>query len=651
MSASIEKVVLTTCTRDCPDACSQFARVRDGRLVELRGNPAHPITRGFLCSRARDFVRRVYSPNRVTTPLRRVDGSWKAIPWSEALDLMAEKLAEYRDRFGSLSVLHYHDNGSTAGLKLLTKRFFNLMGGATTVSGSLCGGAGYAGQTLDFGSRTAHEPVDIPNSRLILIWGRNPMNTNVHLVPFLREARSRGATLVLIDPVRTRTADLCHLHYQPLPGSDGYLAAAMGKVLLEEGLTDRDFVDRHTEGFEGYRATLDGLSLEWLASRCGISTPEVRKLARLYGSTKPAAIWTGWGLQRREFGAEIYRLVDALGALTGNIGVPGGGVSHGIEEREYWDWGLVAAEAAVARRSIARPLIGEGILRAQDPSIKMVVVTCANPANQAPHSLKVRAALQQTEFLVVVDSFLTDTADLAHLFLPATSPFEEEDLVGSFGHHWLGPVNPAIDPVGEARSDLQIFQGLAERLGVKGMEGTATEWLERLAAPLRPLGITLEMLKAGPVRHPTAPTVPFADRRFPTPSGRFRFTSEVPPNPADERGRRFVLISSHPESSVHAQILPEDQGDPIEVRMNPADAGELGVSEGDEIVLRGGNGRLMGRAVLDATLARGVLHCYQGGWIKYGAGVNQVVPDIITRQGLCAGFYEATVEVATALSS
>lgn len=651
MSASIEKVVLTTCTRDCPDACSMFAHVRNGRLVELRGNPDHPITRGFLCSRARDFVRRVYSPNRVTTPLRRVNGSWKAIPWSEALDLMAEKLAGYRDRFGSLSVLHYHDNGSTAGLKLLTKRFFNLMGGATTVSGSLCGGAGIAGQTLDFGYRTAHEPVDIPNSRLILIWGRNPMNTNIHLVPFLREARARGATLVLIDPIRTRTADLCHLHYQPLPGSDGYLAAAMGKVLLEERLADRDFVDRHTEGFEGYRATLEGLSLEWLASQCGIPMPEVQKLARLYGSTKPAAIWTGWGLQRREFGAEIYRLVDALGALTGNIGVPGGGVSHGMEEREYWDWGLVAPEAAEARRSIPRPVIGEGILQAQDPPIKMVVVTCANPANQAPHSLKVRAALQQTEFLVVVDSFLTDTADLAHLFLPATSPFEEEDLVGSFGHHWLGPVNPAIDPVGEARSDLQIFQGLADRLGVKGMEGTATEWLERLAAPLRPLGITLEMLKAGPVRHPRAPTVPFTDRRFPTPSGRFRFTSEVPPNPADERGRRFVLISSHPESSVHAQILPEDQGDPIEVRMNPADAGGLGVSEGDEILLRAGNGRLRARAVLDATLVRGVLHCYQGGWIKYGAGVNQVVPDILTRQGLCAGFYEALVEVTAALSS
>lgn len=650
MSGSAERVVLTTCTRDCPDGCSMLATVREGRLVALRGNPDHPVTRGFLCRRSRDYIRRVYSPSRILSPMRRVNGGWKGLSWDEALDLVAEKMADYRDRYGLLSIMHYQDNGSMTALKMLNARFFNLLGGVTTAVGTLCGGAGIAGQTTDFGYRTAHEPVDIPNSRLILLWGRNPVATNVHLVPFLKEARAKGATLVLIDPVRTRTADLCDLRYQPIPGSDGYLAAAIGKVLLEQNLVDWGFVDNHSEGFDAYRATLDSYPLEWLASQCSIPLEDIRKLALMYGRTKPAAIWAGWGLQRREFGAEIYRLLDALGALSGNIGVPGGGVSHGMEEREYWDWSLKAPEAARQHRGIPKAKLGEGILEAKDPPIKMILVSCANPANQAPHSLKVREAFQETEFVVVLDSFMTDTADLAHLFLPVTSPFEEEDLVGSYGHQWLGPVNPAIEPVGDARTDLQIFQGLAERLGVQGMEGTATEWLRRLAAPLEPLGITLETLKAGPVRHPTAPTVPFRDRVFPTPSGRFRFTSEVPPNPTMDRPGDFVLLSIHSDRAIHAQILPEDQGDLLQVRMNPMDAEGLGLSEGDEVAVKAGEGSIRAQVALDRSLGRGVLQCDQGGWIKFGQGVNQVIPGILTRQGLCAGFYEAVVQVERAAS-
>jgi len=586
MSGSSERVVLTTCTRDCPDGCSMLATVRDGRLVGLRGNPDHPVTRGFLCRRSRDYVRRVYSPNRVLHPMRRVDGNWQQLSWDDALDYMAERIADYRDRYGLLSLMHYQDNGSMTALKMLNARFFNLLGGVTTASGTLCGGAGIAGQTMDFGYRTAHEPMDLPNSRLILLWGRNPVATNVHLVPFLKEARAKGATLVLIDPVRTRTADLCHMHYQPIPGSDGYLAAAMGKILLDEGLVDWDFVEHHSEGVDGYRSTLESLSLEWLATQCGLPLADIRKLAIRYGQTKPASIWAGWGLQRREFGAEIYRLVDAIAALTGNVGVPGGGVSHGMEEREYWDWGLKTPNTAIERREIPKARLGEGILAANDPPVKMITISCSNPATQSPHSLKVREAFQKAEFVVLLDSFLTDTADLAHLFLPVTSPFEEEDLVGSYGHQWLGPVTPVIEPQGEARTDLRIFQGLAERLGIQEMEGTAREWLQRLAAPLEPLGITLEMLQAGPVRHPTQPSVPFHDRVFPTPSGRFRFTSEVPPNPAGERSDGYVLLSTHPDRAIHAQILPEDQGELLKVRVNPVDAESLGLSEGDALVLQ-----------------------------------------------------------------
>ena len=330
---------------------------------------------------------------------------------------------------------------------------------------------------------------------------------------------------MLIDPIRTRTADLCDLHYQPTPGSDGYLAAAIGKILLEEGLVDRDFIENHTEGFQAYLAALDGFSLEWLASQCAIPLEDIRKLALMYGTTKPASIWAGWGVQRREYGAEIYRLMDALAAITGNIGVPGGGVSHGMEEREYWDWSLKAPEAARVHRGIPKAKLGEGILDAKDPPVKMIVVTCANPATQAPHSLKVRESFRSREFVVVLDSFITDTADLA--LSSCRSPRPSGRMTWwELRPPVVGAGEPGDRALGEARTDLQIFQGLAG-----GWASRVWRDGHRVASAaccaVRTPGDYPGDVEGGAVAasHPAFGAIPGS--HLPHPSGRFRFTADA----------------------------------------------------------------------------------------------------------------------------
>jgi anaerobic selenocysteine-containing dehydrogenase len=422
-------------------------------------------------------------------PLKRANGSidspWVRIGWDEALNLVADRIRHFKAETGPLSIMHYQRTGSWGVTKKLTHRFWNLLGGVTTPSGSLCSGAARAGQKLDFGIRLGHDPSDIVNSKLVLLWGRNPLATNLHLVPLLKAVSEQGGRVILVDPVKCESATICDLHVQPRVATDASLALAMAKIVLEEGLQDRDFIEHHTDGFTGFRALVDSHSLESLSERCGLAIDEIRKLAREYATTKPASIQLGWGLNKYKSSAEIFRCVDALAALCGQIGIPGGGVTHGYDTQRLFDKTVEASDRAKFHRTIPEPLLGRGLLEASDPPVRMMFVNGGNPVNQSPNSNLVAKALAQLDFVVVVDSFLTDTTDYAHIFLPTTTFLEEEDALVSWGHNILGGVNPAIDPVGESRSDLWIVQQLADRLGIGAeMAGTPREWLRRIMSPM-----------------------------------------------------------------------------------------------------------------------------------------------------------------------
>jgi anaerobic selenocysteine-containing dehydrogenase len=642
------KKIYTSCTLDCPDGCGIIAHVDNGRVVKLEGHPDHEFTKGYLCAKTYRFPKRLYSSERQLHPLKRasdsIDSPWVRIGWNEALDLVADSIRRFKAETGSLSIMHYQRTGSWGVTKKLNHRFWNLLGGVTTPSGSLCSGAARAGQKLDFGIRLGHDPSDIVNSKLVLLWGRNPLATNLHLVPLLKKVSEQGGRVILIDPVKSESATICDRHVQPRVATDASFALALAKIVLEEGLEAKDFIEHHTYRFAGFRALLDSHSLESLSDRCGLSIDELRELAREYATTKPASIQLGWGLNKYKSSAEIFRCVDALAALCGQIGIPGGGVTHGYDTQRLFDKTIEASDRAEFHRAIPEPLLGRGLLEASDPPVRMMFVNGGNPVNQSPNSNLVAKALAQLDFVVVVDSFLTDTTDYAHVFLPTTTFLEEEDALVSWGHNILGGVNPAIDPVGESRSDLWIVQQLADRLGIgEEMAGTPREWLRRVMSPMEAKGVTVDTLLDGPIRCPVAPLIPFADKKFPTRSGRFEFVSEIEVEQRKDPDFPLTLVTNFSKKWLLSQMTEAEHPKLATVRVGADWATSHGIEDGQRMRLRSAVGELVVEVKVDPRVGKEMVIMAVGTWMKRGGGVNILTEDIMTNFGEMAAYGETRV--------
>ena len=644
----MDKVIYTSCTLDCPDGCGIKAHVRDGRVVRLEGDADHEFTKGYLCAKTYHYPNRVYSEERQLHPLRRkgltAGAEWERIGWDEALTLLTNRIGLYCNESGPLSIMHYQRTGSWGATKLLSRRFWNLLGGVTTSSGSLCSGAARAGQILDFGARLGHDPMDVLNSRLVLLWGRNPLATNLHLVPLLREVRKRGGRIVLIDPVRSESASFCDEHVQPRVATDAELAMAMAKVVLEEGLEDNNYIVQHTNGFDAYRELLNRHTFDDLCATCELPPETVRAITRAYATTRPAAVLLGWGLNKYQHSAEIFRCVDALGAICGQIGVPGGGVTHGFTTARHFDKKIEGEHLAKLKRSIPEPLLGQGLTDLSDPPVRMMMVNGGNPVNQSPNSLRVAQAFAKLDFLVVVDTVLTDTTDYAHLFLPTTTFLEEEDMLVSWGHNIIGGVNQVIEPVGEARSDLWIYQQLAERLGFgEGMAGTPREWLARIFAPLEARGVSVESVMAGPVRCPIAPMVPFADHVYPTKSGKFEFIAELRNPRRQVPGYPLTLVTNFSKKWLLSQMLESEHPKVAFIRIGTDTAHEYSIADRELIVIRSPVGSLKVQALVDPRVGRDMVIMPVGTWIKRGGGANVLTEDIISNFGQMAAYGETRV--------
>ena len=644
----MKQVIYTSCTLDCPDGCGIKAHVEDGKVVKLEGHGTHPFTRGYLCGKTYRYPERVYSAERQLYPMRRTNGqrndAWLRITWEEALDLTADRIRRFIAESGSLSIMHYQRTGSWGATKQLSRRFWNLLGGPTTASGSLCSGAARAGQAMDFGIRLGHDPSDVANSKLVLLWGRNPMATNLHSVPVLKQVRENGGHVILIDPVRSESATLCNSHVQPRVARDAELAMAMAKVVLEEGLEDRNFLSQHCHGFEGFKTMLNRYTIEELCQGCALPEAEVRDLAIRYATTHPSCVLFGWGLNKYKHSAEVFRCVDALAALCGHVGVSGGGVTLGFQPFRHFDKSIEAEDHILHHRAIPEPLLGQGLLDARDPKVRMMFINGGNPINQSPNSNLVAKAFNDLEFTVVVDTFLNDTTDYADLFLPTTTFLEEEDLLVSWGHNILGGVNQVIQPVGEARSDLWIFQQLADRLGIgREMAGTPREWLKRLLKPLEENGVTVDQVMEGPVRCPTSPQVPFSDRVFPTASGKFEFIQKMDYHERVVPGFPLTFVTNFSKTWLLSQMMASDHPARPFVRIGFETAREFGIKDKDEVIIRSRVGKLKVEAQVDERVGKGMVVMPVGTWIKRGGGANVLTEDIISNFGEMAAYGETRV--------
>lgn len=650
----------------------------NGRGTKLRGNPDHPVTRGFLCGKVAQYLEREYSPGRLLYPQRRVgakgEGKFERISWDEALDTIAFRLRNIAHEFGPESILPYSYAGTMGLLNFggMASRFFHRIG-ASRLDRTICSTAGMAGMTEALGLRYSTEPEQFRHSRLILAWGANVLGTNVHLWPFIMEARRNGAKFYTIDPRRNRTGAASDRHYFINPGSDTALALGMMHVIIGEGLHDAGYVDRHTVGFDELRERVRQWTPQRAAELTGIPAEDIAGLAREYATTRPAVIRLNYGVQRSERGAMATRTVALLPALVGSWKEVGGGIQLSTSQAFHLNKvGLERPdlqEKALGReaRLVNMAELGSALTRLADPPVKAIVVYNSNPAAIAPNQNAVLQGFRRPDlFTVVLEQFQNDTADYADVLLPATTFLEHTDLYQAYGHYYLQLARPALPAPGEAKSNVEVFRLLAERMGLPDpcFRESDDDMIRTLLDSRHPFlqGITLEQLErehAVRLRIPD-PFRPFASGGFGTPDGKCHFrAAELDYQPpvesrhGDTELRRkypLELVSAKNDDSMNSTFGHRDAVNlqTSTLHLTAEDAAPRGIQTSDQVRVFNDRGSCVLTARVGDTVRPGVVSAPAVRWGKRAPGsrnVNALTSERLTDAGGGPTFYSCLVQV------
>jgi anaerobic selenocysteine-containing dehydrogenase len=724
------RIFHTVCSLDCPDSCAVLVTVNEqGRAVKVEGDPAQPVTQGFLCGKVAKYLDRVYAPDRILYPLRRKPGAPKGpqprgreheaferISWDEALPAIAARLQQISDEHGPESILPYSYAGTVAvlGYGSMDRRFFHRLG-ASRLDRTICSEAGGVAWNTVYGRKLGTPTEDFRLAKLILAWASNIHGNNVHLWPMIEQARRNGARLIVIDPYRTRTAALADWHIAIRPGTDAALALGMMHVILNEGLEDRAYIDEMTHGFAALAERARQYSPERVAAWTGMTAAEVEQLAREYATTRPAALRLNYGVQRAEFGGATVRAIAMLPALTGAWKHRGGGAVLSTSGAFAWNEDALrrpdlqfasplGREARLVNMSALGQALtelgqsrdqGSGIRDQQGdgPPVHALFVYNSNPVAVAPNQNAVRRGLARPDlFTVVHELFFTDTTDYADYILPATTFLEHTDIQGAYGHYFVQLSKQAIEPPGEARSNVWLFGQLAQRMGFpEPCFRDTPQDLIRQALGIDPAAvpdapstnpgmehITYEALEEhGHIplaihRNPEAhPFLPFVSGPLPTPSGKIEFYSEslaaagLDPLPAftpptesrwGEAAKRYPLefLARKADNYMNSTFANLPGHRKMEARTNqrleihPVDAAARNLADGDPVRLFNDRGSLQLTALLNPSLPPGVVAARLD-WAKLhpdGSNINALTSERLTDIGAGATFYSTLVEVA-----
>jgi anaerobic selenocysteine-containing dehydrogenase len=665
------EVVRAACPHDCPDTCAMLVTVENGVATDIKGDPSMPFTDGTLCTKVAHYLERTYAADRLLYPQRRVgkkgEGRFARISWNEALDEIAARLKRLAAE-DPQTILPCSYAGTMGMVQYMSmdRRFFHKLG-ASLLDRTLCSSAGKFGIKATLGGSVGMDPERFDEAELIILWGANPIVSNLHLWSRVQEAKRHGAKVVAIDPYRSLSAEKCTQHIALLPGTDGALALGMMHVLITEGLIDRDYVERYTLGYEPLKKrALEDYPPDWAARTCGISTDEVIELAREYGRTKPAAIRLNYGMQRHAGGGIAARTIACLPALTGAWRDPAGGIV--LTTADFYRFDHAALErpdllAGRRPRVINHSQLGDALTSAEPP-VRMTIVYNNNPVAVCPDSAKVIAGFSREDlFTVVMDHFQTDTADYADIVLPATTQLEHYDVHKSYGHLYMLANNPAIAPVGEALPNSEVFRRLAARLGFEEpCFRDSDEDLCRTALN----GVSWEGLKRDGWRKLEVPErfAPFAHGGFPTPSGKCEFHSAwleqqgIDPlpfyNPPAENAAKYPLGFLSPparhflnSSFANLARFREFEREP-HLDMHPLDARARGIADGDMVRVFNDRGSHRLRARVNAKPRPGVVVAPSVWWKKYSpdrGNANNLTSQRTADLGGGATFYDCRVEV------
>ena len=662
-------IVPGVCPLDCPDACSLDVHVEDGRVTALDGNRRNPVTGGFICAKVRRFPEAMYGEDRLLRPAvrsgRKGEGRFRRVSWDEALDRVARELARIRDQWGGEAILPVSYGGSNGLLSQDTTdaRLFRRLG-ASTLQRTVCAapsGRAWAGL---YGKMPGVGYPDFVHARLIVIWGANPVVSGIHLMPYLQEARNRGAKLVVIDPRRTKLAWKADLHIAPQPGSDLALALAVIRWLFDNGHADTKFLADHTVDVDRLRGIVAPWNVHYAANVCRITAREVEDFARLYADSQPALIRLGWGLERNRNGGSAAAAVLALPAVAGKFGVRGGGYAGSSSSA----WKELRAERAAKAeppptRRINMNRLGAALTGELDPPVRALFVYNANPLTALPDQQTVRNGLLREDlFTVVFDPFFTDTARYADVILPAAAFLERNELVKSYGSYALQYARAAVTPAGEARSNHEVFLDLVRRLHLDrpGDPESESEVLEAIFAAHPRGSALLEELMATGIVHPPFGSSPvqFVDVFPGTADGKIHLVPEeldreaphglygFQYDPADRR-HPLALISPASRRTLNSTLggLHPDQ---VALRMHPGDALVRRIQDGDPVRVFNDRGEVRCRVKIDSDIRVGVVMLPKGLWLhntENQATANALVPDTVTDLGGGACFNDARVEV------
>jgi anaerobic selenocysteine-containing dehydrogenase len=730
-----KQIVHAACPHDCPDACGVLITVEDGRATKIQGDPTHPVTRGFLCAKVAKYLDRVYSPDRVLYPMRRIaakgvatdqrsfapgqprvavptqaEQAWQRIPWDEALDEIASRFRKIIAEFGSEAILPYSYGGTLGALNggSMDRRFFSRLG-ASELERTICSSAGEAGLESVMGVKLGTDPEQFVHSRYIIAWASNIHGNNVHLWPFIEEARRKGAKLVVIDPYRTRTAT-CADWYLPInPGTDGALALAMMNVIIGEGLHDADYVAKYTLGFDQLREKVKAYLPERVAQWTGIAAEDICKLAREYATVRPSVIRLNYGVQRSEGGGMATRAISMLPCIIGSLKEIGGGIQ--LSTSGAFDLNKVAlrrpdlkpegsqrTSRVVNMRVVNMVELGKALNTLRDPPLKALFVYNSNPAAVCPnHNEVVRGLNRPDLFTVVHEQFFTDTTDYADIVLPATTFFEHKDLQAAYGHYYLQLSDRAIEPLGECRANVEVFRALAGRMGfnewcfgesidemIDGALDSSNPWLHGISREQleREGHVRLNFAASGPRLPPSGtagagvtppPFLPFAQGNFRTPSGKAELYSEAmlalgldpvaefkPPVESRNGGQGSAfpleLLARKADNFLNSSFSNVPSVQTMEetnlLEINSADARVRGITDGDTVKVFNRRGEIFLQARVDGAVQPGVVSAKLN-WAKLAPGlrnINVLTSEKLSDLGNSATFYSVLVEVESARS-
>ncbi|WP_455506860.1 molybdopterin-dependent oxidoreductase [Clostridium sp.] len=644
------------CTLDCADCCKFNVYVKNDDIIKIEGDKEHPYTKGFICKKGLAHLKRLNHSKRIYKPLIKINDKWKEIEFDEAINIMVKKLSYYKSKFGSKSVLYYEQYGNGTVLKSIGEKFFNFYGGVSLSKGGPCWSAGIAAQKLDFGDSRSHSLEDMLNSKNIFVWGKNPANTTIHTMQMIKRAKKKGSKIIVIDPIETATAKLADKYIKIKANGDKALALAMGQIIIKNKLYDEKYIKLYVNGFEEYKSYILSLNIKDLSKECGVEIYTIEELVKLY-CQKYSTILLGFGMQKYKNGGMTIRLIDALGAITGQIGFSGGGVNYAnkvypkilntdpydsekFSNNRYYYTNEISE--FIEKCNLGNTYYKNDIfINHEDDKgdyelnipIKMAIITKSNLLNQLANINNLKRALSKVEFKVCFDMFITDTVKECDLFIPVTSQLESEDLLfSSMMNPYLVYNEKILEPQEKLMDEYYFFMEVAKRLKMSNYPiVTKKEYLEKVIYPLKNINsdISLEYLKNN--YFTLHKDVAWSDKNFVNESGKFEIINceEIKKFEANKYKdiSKLRLLTNHGRDSLSSQHFMDDDGIAI-AYINEKEAKRSNINNNEIIYLKSENGQIKVKINIDKSIGDNIIMMFVGWWERHGN------PNFLTNSGI-----------------